>query len=187
MLFTDTDSLTYKIRSENVYEEFLKRKHLFDFSIFSKDSKFFEEANKKVFVKSKDVSRGNIIDEFVGLKSKKYSIKYIDGKESNTAKGVYISTEFNEFKDTLLKKKILRNKMRGIQAKNHKLGTYEIDKVSLSCFDDKRSISKNEIHTRDYFHKRLFKKMKKGLRKKKRFSQIKKIENVFRKRRDSHG
>ena len=187
MLFTETDSLTYKIGSENVYEEFLKCKHLFGFSIFPKDSKFFEEANKKVFVKTKDVSRGNIIDEFVGLKSKKYSIKYIDGKESNTAKGVYISTEFNEFKDTLLKKKILRNKMRRIQAKKHKLGTYEIDNVSLSCFDDKRSLSKNDIHTRDYFHKRLFKKMKKVLLKKKRFSQIKKIKNVFIKRRDSHG
>ena len=121
MLFTETDSLTYKIGSENVYEEFLKCKHLFGFSIFPKDSKFFEEANKKVFVKTKDVSRGNRIDEFVGLKSKKYSIKYIDGKESNTAKGVYISTEFNEFKDTLLKKKILRNKMRRIQAKSTNL------------------------------------------------------------------
>ena len=31
LLFTDTDSITYKIKSENVYEEFFKRKHLFDF------------------------------------------------------------------------------------------------------------------------------------------------------------
>ena len=39
-----------------------------------------------------------IVDEFVGLKSKMYSIKKVDGKECNTAKGVNIATEFNEFK-----------------------------------------------------------------------------------------
>ena len=48
--------------------------------------KFFDRANKKVIGKMKDVSEGKIIDEFVGLKSKMYSIKNIDGKESNTAK-----------------------------------------------------------------------------------------------------
>ena len=54
---------------------------------------------------------GKINDEFVGLKSKMYSIKNIDGKESNTAKGVNIETEFNELKDTLFKKKIMRHKI----------------------------------------------------------------------------
>ena len=53
----------------------------------------------------RDEFEGKIIDEFVGLKSKTYSMKTIDGKESNTAKGVNIATEFNEFKDTLLNKK----------------------------------------------------------------------------------
>ena len=52
-----------------------------------------------------------------------YSIKNIDGKESNTAKGVNITTEFNEFKDTLFNKKVLRYKMRRIQGKKHKMGT----------------------------------------------------------------
>ena len=50
-----------------------------------------------------------------------YSMKNIDGEESNTAKGVNIGTEFNEFKDTLLSKKIMRPKMRRIQSKKHKL------------------------------------------------------------------
>ena len=36
----------------------------------------------------KDESEGKIIDEFVGLKSKMYSIKRIEGRESNTAKGL---------------------------------------------------------------------------------------------------
>ena len=84
-----------------------------------------------------------------------YSIKNIDGKESNTAKGVNIAIEFNEFKDTLFNKKIMRHKMRRIQAKKHKIGTYEIDKISLSCFDDKRFVLNDGIQTLAYFHKDL--------------------------------
>ena len=114
LLFTDTDSLTYEIKSENVYEEFFKWKDLFDFSNYSKDSKFFDETNKKVIGKMKDESEGKIIGEFVGLKSKMYSMKNIDGKESNTAKGVNIATEFNEFNETLFNKKIIGHKMRRI-------------------------------------------------------------------------
>ena len=48
----------------------------------------------------KDESERKIIGEFVGLKSKIYSIKNTDGKESDTEKVVNIATEFNEFKDT---------------------------------------------------------------------------------------
>ena len=48
-----------------------------------------------------------------------YSMKNIDGKESNTAKGVNIAIEFNELKDTLFNKKTVRNKMRRIQDKKN--------------------------------------------------------------------
>ena len=153
LLFTDKDSLAYEIKLENVYEEFFKWKDLFDFSNYSKQSKFFDDANKKVIGKMKVEFGGVIATEFVGLKSKMYSIKKIDGKESNTAKGVNIATELNEFKDVLFNKKIIRHKMKRIQAKKHKIGTYKIDKISLSCFHDKRYILDDEIHTLAYFHK----------------------------------
>ena len=132
LLFTDTDSLTYEIKSEDVYEEFFKHKHLFDFSNYPEDSKFFDQANKNVVGKMKDESEEKIIGEFVGLKSKMYSMKNIDGKESNTAKGVNIATEFNEFKDTFFNKKVIRSKMKKIQGKKYKIGTNEINKMSLS-------------------------------------------------------
>ena len=51
-------------------KEFFKHKHLFDFSKFSKDSKFFNETNKKVIGKMRDEFGGVIADEFVRLKSK---------------------------------------------------------------------------------------------------------------------
>ena len=97
---------------------------------------------------------GVIVTEFVGLKSKMYSMKKIDGKiECNTAKRVSIETEFNKFKDVLFNKKIIRHKMKRIQSKKHKLGTYEIDKISLSCFDHKRYVLDDGIYMLAYFHK----------------------------------
>ena len=101
----------------------------------------------------KDEKEAKINDEFVGLKSKMYSIKNIDGKESNMAKEVNIAAQFNELKDTLFNKRIMRHKMKRIQSKKHKLGTYEIDKIPLSCFDDKRYVQDDSINTLAYFHK----------------------------------
>ena len=45
-----------------------------------------------------------------------------------------ILIEFNEFKDALFNKKVLRHKMRRIQGKKHKMGTCEINKISLPYF-----------------------------------------------------
>ena len=60
----------------------------FDFGNYSKDSTFFNETNKKVIGKMKGEFDGVIVVEFVGLKSKMYSVKKIDGKEYNPGKGV---------------------------------------------------------------------------------------------------
>ena len=100
----------------------------------------------------KDEFGGANITKFVGLRSKMYSIKKIDGKEHNTAKGVSVVTRFDNFKDVLCNKKIIRHKMKRIQSKKLKLVTYEIDKISLSCFDDKRYMADDGIHTLSYFH-----------------------------------
>ena len=92
-----------------------------------------------------------------------------DSKESNTAKGVNIATEFNEFKNTLLNKKIIRHKMRRIQRKKDKMGTHEISKILVSVFDVKRFVLNKGIHTLAYFHK-----------------DLKKIKKILIRRRDSH-
>ena len=110
MLFTDTDSLAYEIKSEDVYKKFYKWKDLFDFSNYPKDSIFYDDTNKRVIGIMKDEYGGVIIIELIGLKSKIYSIRNIHGSESSTAKGVKIATEFNEFKDFCLIKKLLNIK-----------------------------------------------------------------------------
>ena len=91
-----------------------------------------------------------------------YSIKKINGSESSTTKGVNIATEFNEFKDVLFNKKVIRHKMKRMQAKKHKIGNYEINKISLSCFDDKRYVLDDGANTLVYFHKDCNKKCDKN-------------------------
>ena len=88
LLFTDTDSLTYEIETEDVYKDIWKRKELFDNSDYPKGSPYEFQENKKVIGKFEDESCGKIISEFVGLRSKMYSYIMEDGKGGMTAKGI---------------------------------------------------------------------------------------------------
>ena len=81
LLFTDIDSLVYEIKTEDVYEDFYEDKNLFDFSDYPLHSKFFHPVNKKVIGKMNVGFKGKVISEFVGLKSKIYSLIDVDDEE----------------------------------------------------------------------------------------------------------
>ena len=134
LLFTDTDSLVYEIKNGNVYEQCFKDKHLFDFigylkdiSGYPKDSVYYCDINKKVLRKMKDELNANKIDEFVGSKSKMYSLISFDGAEINKAKGVNLRLRHNEYAVVLFNKKIVRHKMKRIQSNLHKIGTSDLN------------------------------------------------------------
>ena len=114
---------TQKIQSEDVYEDFYKHKHWFYLSNYPKDSKFFDLVNENAIGKMKDVYKGKPIRKFVRIKPKMHCILLDDGEEFNTAKGVNIAMEFNEYKGILFNKKITRHKMRRIQSKKHMKST----------------------------------------------------------------
>ena len=87
LLFTDTGSLTYEIKTEeDTYEIFYKDKNIFDFSNYPKHSKFYDLSNMNEIGKMKHESEGEIIIEFVGLKSKMHSLINVDGKENKKEK-----------------------------------------------------------------------------------------------------
>ena len=67
LLFTDTDSLVYEIKTEDVYEDSYQDKDLLAFREYSSNSKFFGPVNKTVIGKMKDEFKGKIISEFVGI------------------------------------------------------------------------------------------------------------------------
>ena len=126
-----------KIHTKKLFDLKNKYKELFDLSNYPKSSKYFFSDNKIVVGKMKDEYCEKSILKFVGLKSKMYSIINENNNEMCTNKGHNAFIEFQKFYDTLFQKKIFRHIMRGIKSKNHNLITYESNKKSLSCFDDK--------------------------------------------------
>ena len=54
LLFTDTDTLMYEIKTEDVYEDFSNNKEMFNFSNYSSKSKYYNNSNKLVVFKMKD-------------------------------------------------------------------------------------------------------------------------------------
>ena len=96
--------------------------------------------------KLKEETAGVVIEEFVGLKPKMYSYLVDDNGEYKKAKSVnktvVATINHDDYNDVLLNKKWLRHSMNRIQSKDHRIRTYEINKISLSCFDDKTYIQK---------------------------------------------
>ena len=123
---------------------------MFHNSDYPKDSKFFDSTNKKVIGKFKDEAAVMPIREFVGLRSKMYSYVKDNGKNEKTAKGVrkYVikkNITHDNYKDCLLNGKQMLHSMRTIRSDHHQIGSYLLNKISLSCFDDKRYIHEDGI------------------------------------------
>ena len=136
-----------------VMKTLMKHREYFDLSNYSKNSKYFCNDNKKVLGKMKDEYDGNFITEFIGLRSKIYSMLDTKNNKKSTHKGHNSYIKYDEFCDTIFNKNVLRHKIRGIKFKNHNLITYESNKTSTSCFVDKRYILNNGINTLPYGHK----------------------------------
>ena len=125
---------------------------MFDFSNYPSNSKFFDPVNKNVTGKIKDELKGNIINEFPELKSKIYPLISIDDEEVTKVKGIDKKIRHKESVDVLFNKKVIRQNMKRIQSKLHKIGTYNVCKISLSCFDDKRYVLDDGVNALAYFH-----------------------------------
>ena len=108
LLFTDTDSSMYGIKSEDVYEDFSSDKEMFHFSSYSTKSKYYDDSSNWVIGKMKDKTGGVAIKEFVGLKPKMYSF-LVDNNEHKKAKvvnrNVVATITHHEYKDVLWNKK----------------------------------------------------------------------------------
>ena len=112
LLFTDTDSLCNEICNIKPYEKLHEHREYFDLSNYPKNNKYFCNDNKKVLSKMKEEYRGNVSKEFIGLRSKMYSILDTKINEKSTQKGHNSYIKYEEFCDTPFNKKVLRNKMR---------------------------------------------------------------------------
>ena len=155
LLFTDTDSLMYEIETEDFYKDIAGDvKDRFDTSQYPENhpSGIPTGENKKVLGMMKDEAAGKIIKEFVGLRSKLYSLVMDDGGEIKKCKGikkqvVESSIRHEHYKTCLTTGKELLRKQNILRSYEHEVYTEEVNKVALSALDDKRHILSDGMDT----------------------------------------
>ncbi len=161
LLFTDTDSLMYLIKDENMYQEFFKdRLKYFDFSEYPTNNPLFDCTNKKVVGFFKDEAKGQIITEFVGLRPKMYSYLVYNAKgtldEKHRAKGIQreVIAKYTHADYVKELKEPIENSIttRRIGSKLHQIYSIETGKRGLCSFDDKRVLLDDEVNSLAYGH-----------------------------------
>jgi hypothetical protein len=156
LLFTDTDSLCYEIKTKDIYEDMFQNKECLDLSDITNE-KFHDDSNKKVIGKFKPEHPNNIIEEVIGLRSKMYSIKFHAKKEIKRAKGIVRSVcekelTHDKYTNILNTGSQMHSMMKVIRSQKHGVYTIKMNKVSLSAFDDKRFLRKDGIRSYAYGH-----------------------------------
>ena len=164
LCFTDTDSLLYKIETEDLFEDISKDvPEKFDTSDFAEDHPkvldgTLKRMNKKVLGKMKDETAGKQIVDFVGLGAKCYSILE-EEKESKKCKGIKKDVikrmKHKDWVTCLNEKKALLKQMTCFRSQKHEISTVRLNKVALTAEDDKRVILPDGISTLAYGHWRL--------------------------------
>ena len=160
LLFTDTDSLCYEIKTNDIYQDMLQDIDLFDTSEYAQDHPLYSVTNKKVLGKMKDETHGIPIQEFVGLRPKMYSILYTENNkqvEKKTAKGIKKSVTKRKlrhagYKECLFEKRQTMASMNQIRSESHEIYAIKLNKIGLSPYDDKRYILNDGMNTLAYGH-----------------------------------
>ena len=159
LLYTDTDSLLYQIKTEDFYKDISPDvEKMFDTSNYKANhpSRIKTGVNKKVIGMMKYETGGEQIEEFVGLRSKLYSFK-VGENETKKCKGIKKiviekDVSFQDYKNCLFDEKEENRSMNLIRHRNHDLYTETTEKVALSSADDKRIVLGNKIDTLAYGH-----------------------------------
>ena len=163
LLFTDTDSLKYLIKTEDFYKDISKDVHKwFDTSNYPIDhpSGIYTDVNKMVIGMFKDEEGGKIITEFVGLRAKNYFYE-CEKKEHKKCKGIKKSVtkkdiSGKDYLDCLFHDIQLRCNMNMFQSYLHDVSSVRINKVALSADDDKRIVLQDGVHTLAHGHYRSY-------------------------------
>ena len=160
LLFSDTDSFLYWIRTRDLYSDLASDSERFDFSNYPREHPLYSATGAKQPGLFKDESAGCILESFVGLRSKMYSLQHSDSdKDARKAKGVKKSVvrtiSHQDYLDCLLNTKQMKHSFHAIRCHRHRLYTVKQTKLSLSSFDDKRYLLDCSIHSLPYGHKAL--------------------------------
>jgi hypothetical protein len=151
LLFTDTDSLCYKIQTDDWFEDIKGDEQLFDFSNYPSDHSIYSEMNKKVVGKMKDEVPGDEIVEWIGLKAKMYSFLTESGINKFTSKGIPKASKtlggsfltHDDYRNSYFNETNVPVSMHSIRSYKHNVYTIKMTKGGLSSDDDKRHLLSN--------------------------------------------
>jgi hypothetical protein len=151
LCLTDTDSFIYLIYTSDVYSDMSRHMEWFDTSEYPRDDPLFSMVNQKVPGKMKDEKAGHFIREFIGLRSKVYSLVGTC-KDLRRAKGVVRrcvtkALSHNDYLATLTGPDQITLPQRRISSKRHNVMTIEQNKLALSPIDNKRYCLPNGVDT----------------------------------------
>ena len=148
LLYMDTDSLVYKIRTEDFYKDISEDVETrFDTSEYVPDRPLPIGKNKKVTKLMKDELGGKIMKEFISLRPKMYSYRVDENggpqsepKKCNGVKKCVVkkTISFDDYKRCLLKGTTVHRSQMMFRSRKHKVKTLEVNKLALSGEDDKR-------------------------------------------------
>ena len=146
--------LVYEMKNMKI---FMKTKFCLILAIILKIIDFMILFNKKVIGKMKGEVRGNITNKFAGLKSKMYILVTAEGKEIKKAKAINKKVveriRHKEYVEMLFGRGLMKHNMKRINSKLHRIRTYDICKISLSCFDEKGYVLDDGVNSLAYFHR----------------------------------
>ena len=156
LCYIDTDSFVVNIKTKDFYKDIAENvKERSDTSNYIYDRPLPIGVNKKVIGLMKDELGGDIITEFVALRPKAYSYITNDFIEMKKAKGtkkcvVNKMLRFEDYKKCLFSNgKALKSQQR-FKSENHGVYTENINKIALSCDDDKRIVTSDRITSYPY-------------------------------------
>ncbi|XP_071055153.1 uncharacterized protein [Onthophagus taurus] len=158
LCYMDTDSFTVQIYTDDIYNEVKLNLDKFDTSNYSPDNQFnIPLQNKAVLGLMKDENCGNIMLEFVGLRSKVYANRVSGERITKKSKGVRKAIvkrkiTFENYLDCLSTKSVLFKKQLIFRSFNHDIFTVLQNKLVLSPYDSKRWIDSDYINTLAWGH-----------------------------------
>ena len=143
LLYMDTDSLVYDIKTEDFYKDIAEDVETrFDTSGYVPGRPLSTEKNKKIIGLMKDELGGKIMKEFISLRPKMYSYR-VEESEPKKCKGikkcvVKKTITFEDYKRCLFEGINIHRSQMMFRSKKHKIKTLEVNKLALSREDDKR-------------------------------------------------
>ena len=147
VLLSDTDSFCYYIKTKKDFYKTIKEDlDWFDFSNYNKEHENYNTDNHLVPGKMKDEMGGKIIDEFVGLRSKMYSLTVQNQQDKKAAKGFLRSIQkdirHEDYLRCIDETTDLSFTGHKIHHEHHQIFLSEDTKKGLCAYNDKKYIDK---------------------------------------------